>query len=147
MQLMVCIMQKFFKIDLNDYVLNTGSPHYVRFVENLKDYEVFQQGKSIRYSEKFPEGINVNFVEVLSENHLSVRTYERGVEDETLACGTGITACVLAYAFKNQLLEGNIKINALGGNLAVSFKNNNNTFSNIWLEGEAKFVFSGMIEA
>ena len=103
--------------------------------------------KGNRYSEKFPEGINVNFVEVLSENHLSVRTYERGVEDETLACGTGITACVLAYAFKNQLLEGNIKINALGGNLAVSFKNNNNTFSNIWLEGEAKFVFSGMIEA
>jgi len=129
-----------------DYVLNTGSPHYIQFVSNLKDFNVFESGKNIRYSEKFKsEGINVNFVEEIEPNYLFVRTYERGVEDETLACGTGITAATLAYASKNNLDFNTIKIKSLGGNLNVSFEKAANSFKNIWLEGEAKFVFSGEI--
>jgi diaminopimelate epimerase len=91
-------------------------------------------------------GINVNFVEVVDENKLFVRTYERGVENETYSCGTGVTASALAYAIKNNLQEGSISIKALGGNLKVSFERKEDKFTNVWLEGSANFIFEGEIE-
>ncbi|MCB9202316.1 MAG: diaminopimelate epimerase [Flavobacteriales bacterium] len=130
----------------NDYVINTGSPHYVQFVSDINNFNVYKEGNKIRYSELFKiEGINVNFVEEISENHIYVRTYERGVEDETLACGTGITASVLAYSQKKNLNSAKINVDALGGKLNVCFTKENNIFTNVWLEGGAEFVFSGEI--
>lgn len=129
----------------NDYVLNTGSPHYVKFVDNVKSYNVYENGKTIRNSKFFVKGINVNFVEIVSDNMLFVRTYERGVENETLSCGTGITASALCYAYKNSLQQGKVKIQSLGGELSVNFKEKNNKFFDIYLEGAAEFVFKGEI--
>ncbi|WP_124642713.1 diaminopimelate epimerase [Amniculibacterium aquaticum] len=125
-------------------VLNTGSPHFVQRVENLKDYEVFAKGKAIRNSEKFlKEGINVNFVEVLAENQLFVRTYERGVEDETYSCGTGVTASAISYLRNKNMNE--VKVKVLGGNLKVRLEKDGDSFKNIWLEGPAKLVFEGKV--
>ena len=130
----------------NYYLINTGSPHYIQFTTELDSKNVFEEGKNIRNNDTFKnEGINVNFVEPY-KNQLFVRTFERGVEDETLACGTGVTASVLAHAIKNNLIEGNVKIKTLGGNLSVSFKKAGDTFKDIWLEGPATFVFKGNIE-
>lgn len=129
----------------NDFVLNTGSPHYVKYVEHINDYDVYTNGKNIRNSEKFfKEGINVNFIEQLSDNELFVRTYERGVEDETYSCGTGVTASALTYLQKNN--QSNIAIKTLGGNLKVYAQKNNSGFSDVWLEGPAKQVFKGTIQ-
>lgn len=125
-------------------VLNTGSPHFVQRVENLKDYEVFAKGKAIRNSEKFlKEGINVNFVEILAENQLFVRTYERGVEDETYSCGTGVTASAISYLRNKNMNE--VKVKVLGGNLKVRLEKDGDSFKNIWLEGPAKLVFEGKV--
>ena len=129
----------------NHFVLDTGSPHYVTFVNDLNDVNVYNDGRSVRYNDRFEEkGINVNFVENTAEG-ISVLTYERGVEDETLACGTGVTACAIAHWIKNKSLT-NIPIKVKGGNLSVRFEPKNNTqFENIWLCGEATFVFEGEI--
>jgi diaminopimelate epimerase len=97
----------------NHYVINTGSPHFVIFEEKIKDKSIIMPSREIRYSKDFPEGINVNWVEEM-DNHLFVRTYERGVEDETYSCGTGVTASALVYANKNNLTEGHIKIKTKG---------------------------------
>jgi diaminopimelate epimerase len=130
----------------NYYVLNTGSPHYVEFTKNLKDKDVFTDGREIRYNERFrKEGINVNFVEI-EKGGLFVRTYERGVENETYACGTGIVASAISAALKNESDISSFPVRALGGNLVVSFEHNNLRFQNIWLEGPAEFVFSGDIK-
>ncbi|MFZ4400057.1 MAG: diaminopimelate epimerase [Bacteroidales bacterium] len=127
----------------NFNLLNTGSPHYVQFVKSVNDIDVLTEGRKIRYDKKFsPEGLNVNFVQIL-ENQLFVRTYERGVENETLSCGTGVTASALAFAFDKDIHQ--VFIHTLGGNLTVSFKKQNNTFQNIFLEGEACFVYEGKI--
>ena len=133
------------EINDNHFVLNTGSPHYVTFVKDLDEIDVFNQGRAIRYNDRFNEkGINVNFVENV-ENGISVATYERGVEDETLACGTGVTACAIANWIKNKTLT-NIPIKAKGGDLSVRFEpNENNQFKNIWLCGGATYVFKGEI--
>lgn len=130
-----------------DYFVHTGSPHYIQFVSNASEVDVFLEGKSIRYNDTYrEEGTNVNFVEVVTQNKLFVRTYERGVEDETLSCGTGVTAAAIAYAVNNGLLgQQKITIRTLGGNLAVSFLRNENTFSNVYLEGPAVAVFKGEI--
>ncbi len=129
------------------FIINTGSPHYVIFVKDLEHYDVYNEGKKIRYNDEFStEGINVDFVE-MNNKHLFVRTYERGVENETLSCGTGVTASALAAAIK--IGKDNINsfnIRTLGGSLKVDFKKNNNTFSEIWLQGPAAFVFKGEIE-
>jgi diaminopimelate epimerase len=128
------------------YILNTGSPHYVTFVEDLSDLDIVQSGRAIRYSSPFrEEGINVNFVEEL-EDGIEVNTYERGVEDETLSCGTGVTAAVLAHAVKRQIASGPTKIQTKGGALSVRFKQEGNLFSEIWLCGPANHVFRGEIE-
>lgn len=129
-----------------DFFVDTGSPHHVRFVENVSDYPVYEEGSKIRYSEKYGlKGTNVNFVTPLGTNQIQVRTYERGVEDETLSCGTGVTACALVYG--NQKGIDDIKINTLGGELNVRFsKKEDGSFEQIQLIGPAKQVFKGRIE-
>lgn len=125
-------------------VMNTGSPHYVKYVEDLEDFEVYQRGSEIRNSETYRrEGINVNFVEKINDGELFVRTYERGVEDETYSCGTGVTAAALTY-LQNQDAHS-VKIKVLGGNLKVYAEKDGENFKNIWLEGPAKQVFKGKI--
>jgi diaminopimelate epimerase len=128
------------------FFLNTGSPHVVKWVKRINDYNVFEEGKKIRYSEPYNSrgGTNVNFIEK-KEDHLIVRTYERGVENETLACGTGVTAAALVAALQNNVTnENNCPIVTLGGNLNVSYNRHaDNSFADIWLKGPANFVFEG----
>lgn len=131
------------KIDEN-FELNTGSPHYVTFVEMLKNYKVYENGNNIRNSTSYcQEGINVNFVEEISENEIFIRTYERGVEDETFSCGTGATASALVFLKDKNQTSVNVKV--LGGNLKVYAEQEGERFKNIWLEGSAKQVFKGKI--
>jgi diaminopimelate epimerase len=128
-----------------DYVLiDTGSPHYIRFENNISKMDVKKNGGSIRYSKDFPDGVNVNFLEILDSDYLKIRTYERGVEDETLACGTGATAAAIAYHSNGKTSKTKIKVEALGGMLTISFEcPKENNYSNIWLDGPAKMVFKG----
>ena len=127
----------------DEFFLNTGSPHFVRFVESLDGLDVVKEGRAVRYSDRFREtGTNVNFVK-LESGHLTVFTYERGVEDETLACGTGITASALSAALKCGVDSGRFSDTAKGGNLAVSFEKKGDSFTRIWLRGPAAFVFEG----
>jgi diaminopimelate epimerase len=127
-----------------NFELNTGSPHYVTFVEMLKNYKVYDSGNKIRNSPSYSqEGINVNFVEVISENEIFIRTYERGVEDETFSCGTGATASALVFLKDKNQPSVNVKV--LGGNLKVYADQEGEKFKNIWLEGPAKQVFKGKI--
>jgi len=133
--------------DATDFVLDTGSTHFVRFTDGVAEKDVFTEGKAIRYNETYAaKGININFVERKAD-HLFVRTYERGVEDETFACGTGVTAVALADAYatgKTGFIETPIKV--LGGNLTIKFNYDGKVFTNIFLEGPAKQVFGGNIE-
>jgi diaminopimelate epimerase len=142
-------------IDVNEinrdgeaYVLNTGSPHYINLVTGLKDKNVYQDGYAIRNNSTYKaQGINVNFVEPMNEGYF-VRTFERGVEAETYACGTGVTAVALAMA-KHKCQTGHINtpIKVLGGNLNIRFETNDSThFTNIFLEGPAVQVFGGEVE-
>ncbi len=127
------------------YALNTGSPHFVRFMDSLEELDVEKEGRMVRNNERFaPEGTNVNFVR-MEQGLLTVFTYERGVEAETLACGTGITASALCAALKTGLTEGTFQVKAKGGNLSVSFRLVGNRFSDIWLKGPAVFVFEGFL--
>lgn len=133
---------------LNDtYFLDTGSPHHVSFCDNIEEIDIYKEGKKIRYSSQYsPKGTNVNFVEI-KENNLIVRTYERGVEDETYSCGTGVTASAIAVSelMKNEEKNKEYKISTKGGNLKVCFNKQENYFTNIHLEGKASFVFEGEI--
>ena len=128
-----------------DCFLDTGSPHYIKKVENAEAENVFISGKTIRYSPDFAEkGINVNFVQE-TETGIKVRTYERGVEDETLSCGTGVTASALAVPTHKSGFN-KVLVSTPGGDLAVEFyKTGKNSFENIWLCGPATFVFKGEI--
>lgn len=132
--------------DDNCFKLNTGSPHWVQFVEELEDFPVVESGQAIRYSSAFKkEGINVNFIEWQGEK-LFVRTYERGVEGETYSCGTGVTAAALVSR-KHKPGKHRIYIKTLGGSLAVQFNaQEDGSFQDIWLQGPAKFVFKGEID-
>jgi diaminopimelate epimerase len=129
----------------NDFFINTGSPHYIKYIKGIDEVDIVSLGREIRYSEPFKkEGTNVNVIEEVLPNQLKVRTYERGVEDETLACGTGVTACALSYGVKHQLADAEILVKALGGNLSVNFKRDHeNRFTDIWLTGPAEYVFTG----
>lgn len=135
------------KDEADHFVLNTGSPHYVKFVTDLQNMNVEKEGSKIRYSKPFnEEGINVNFVEEIDEHTIFVRTYERGVEDETLSCGTGVTAAALVSAH-NDNSYNEIDVKTQGGNLCVEFHaSGNGAFSDIWLSGPADFVFKGQIK-
>jgi diaminopimelate epimerase len=130
----------------DDYFADTGSPHVIRFVTDVANYPVVETGRKIRYSASFaPGGTNVNFVEILPGNALFVRTYERGVEDETLSCGTGVTAAAIAASFHH--LASPIAVKTRGGNLTVEFKTGQaDTFTDIYLVGPAKLVFEGELE-
>ncbi len=132
----------------NFYFMDTGSPHYVSHRQNIDDLDIIEIGRSVRYSDKFkPGGTNVNLVEEISENHIKVRTYERGVEDETYSCGTGVVASAISTFIKNNK-NANFKIDVKGGKLQVNFEGNEDSgFDNIWLIGPATFVFKGEIEA
>lgn len=137
------------KIELgpNFSFLNTGSPHYVAFINDVSHYNVFEEGKKIRNNERFKtEGVNVNFVEK-QYNDLFVRTYERGVEAETYSCGTGVTAAALVAALKSvSTAQDFCDIKTLGGNLKVKFKKHpDNSFTDVWLEGPVTYVFKGEI--
>ena len=129
-----------------DYILNTGSPHLVRFVKDVELIRVAEEGRKIRNLPDYqPAGINVNFVTV-KEGKLHVRTYERGVEDETLSCGTGVTASAIAYAHRNEIQQGTVQIVARGGQLELDFRKNDKVFTDIFLQGPAARVFSGIIQ-
>lgn len=131
--------------DGDAYVLNTGSPHYVKIVKDLRHYPVHNEGYAIRNNETYQEkGINVNFVEKENDGYL-VRTFERGVENETLACGTGATAAAIAMALhenKTGAIETPIRV--LGGQLSISFIREGNNFRNVFLNGPADLVFEGI---
>jgi len=131
----------------NDFILDTGSPHYIKMVTDVMDYDVFRKGMEIRYSSDFAkEGINVNFVEQKRVDEIIVRTYERGVEDETLSCGTGVTASALA-CYHNEMGYNDVRVVTKGGRLRVEFDRiGENTFENIWLCGPALKVFEGDIQ-
>jgi diaminopimelate epimerase len=130
----------------DDYFLDTGSPHYVLFRDSLEGLNVYTEGRKIRYNERFREtGTNVNFVQ-WEDDRLKVVTYERGVEDETLACGTGITAAALCAALESGKHKGMFQVTARGGVLWVSFERKEEGFRNIWLKGPAEFVFEGWLD-
>jgi len=150
--------------EVNDgFFVDTGSPHFVKFVNKVGDYAVVEEGRKLRYSDAFkPAGANINFVETVDQGTLRVRTYERGVEDETLSCGTGVTAVSLAAVKKGY--QSPVTINVAGGKLSVEFKTSpgpvvpaapgNGTashrppasFHDIFLIGPAKMVFEGDLE-
>ena len=134
--------------DEEAYVLDTGSPHYVQLASNLESKDVYADGYAIRNNNTYKaKGINVNFVEPMAEGYF-VRTFERGVEDETYACGTGVTAVALAMArHHNQTGHITTPIKVLGGNLNIRFDYDGQLFSNIYLEGPAVQVFAGEVEA
>ncbi len=131
---------------LGDAFVHTGSPHHVRWVEDLEDYPVLEQGQLLRHDPCYaPGGSNVNFVEKVSDNEIFVRTFERGVENETLSCGTGVTAAALVCGALTQ--QKSIQIRTLGGNLRVTFEGNAlEGFDNIWLIGPAQQVYAGQIQ-
>ncbi len=123
----------------NYVFLNTGSPHHVQMASDLIDLNVKEKGREIRYGKRYnDEGSNINFVSQNSTDEFSVRTYERGVEDETLSCGTGVTAVALAMHYLNKTKNNLINLNTEGGKLAVSFKNNGEGYQDIWLLGPKK---------
>ncbi|HZH66993.1 MAG TPA: diaminopimelate epimerase [Flavisolibacter sp.] len=129
------------------HILNTGSPHYVEITDNVMALDVYARGSAVRYSDEFKaEGINVNFVEQTGErDHIIVRTYERGVEDETYSCGTGVTAAALV-CYYNENGYNYMDVQTKGGMLSVEFNKVENSYKNIWLIGPAAKVFEGDIE-
>ncbi len=136
-------VEKIEKTDGN-FVLNTGSPHFVAHIDGLQDFDVYKNGNKIRNSATYSrEGINVNFSTIISEDTLFVRTYERGVEDETLSCGTGATAAALVFMEEQGKSSVNVKV--LGGTLKVYAERDGKGFRNVWLEGPATQVFRGNI--
>lgn len=136
-------------IELNDldsklhakrsFYMNTGVPHAVFEIEKIKEYPVFDNGRKVRYDGRFPKGSNANFFEVTSLNHIKIRTYERGVENETLSCGTGATATALTaakfYGWKNEVV-----LETMGGILAVKFSED---LKDIYLCGKVEKIFTG----
>ena len=135
------------KIEKEYIFLDTGSPHHVTLVNDIENYDVKSKGSEIRYSDLYGNaGSNVNFVNQISDNHFRLRTYERGVEDETLSCGTGATATAIAMNAIGKTNSNSIYIDVEGGKLKVSFEKTNKGYENVFLEGAAASVFEGIIE-
>jgi diaminopimelate epimerase len=132
------------RVQENSVFVNTGTQHHVELVENLDVYPVFENGKKIRYSYKEP-GSNVNFVTQMNDITFKVRTYEKGVENETLACGTGVTAVAIAMHKIKKTVSSIIYLPVKGGVLEVSFTEENGTYTNVFLKGPANFVYKGEI--
>ena len=127
--------------------INTGVPHLVVFTDDTDNIDVVSEGRRLRYSQLYaPDGVNVNFVQT-DRDSIKVRTYERGVEGETLACGTGVTASVIAAAMTGKIVTNNPVVKARGGTLSVSYTLTSDGASDILLRGPATFVFSGEIES
>ena len=126
--------------------LDTGSPHHVELVNDLKDYDVKLHGERLRYGVPYKkEGCNINFVNQISDSKFAVRTYERGVENETLSCGTGVTAVAIAMHYIGKTEQSHLTLKTIGGELQVSFKKTENGYEDIWLMGAATQVFKGYI--
>jgi diaminopimelate epimerase len=126
--------------------LDTGSPHHVQMEANLSDFDVTTFGRKIRQGSPYNKaGSNVNFVSKISDEKFAVRTYERGVEDETLSCGTGVTAVALAMNYIGETEKNHLALQTEGGELQVSFDTSENGYENIWLIGPATQVFKGTI--
>lgn len=127
------------------WFLDTGSPHAVLKVRNVNEIDLVNEARVLRYSDQYKkEGTNVNFIHI-DNNEIFIRTYERGVEDETLACGTGVTAAAITAHNQGWIVDENIKVHAKGGDLSVSFTAENDNYTNVNLIGPAKFVFEGEI--
>lgn len=131
----------------NDFVLNTGSPHYVRFASHINQMRIIDEAHKIRYNDIYKtDGINVNFAEPVNPHTIRMRTYERGVEDETYSCGTGVVAASLAYASMSDDNLDTTTVETPGGFLKVNFERTDNGFKNIYLIGSALNVFEGEVE-
>ena len=130
------------------YFTDTGSPHFVTFIEKIEECDILNCGIYLRNDPRFPQGTNVNFIEKYNDG-IFVRTFERGVEDETLSCGTGVTAAALIYTLKFHFTDNqhNVPVYTRGGIFTVSFTKKGRKFSNIRLTGPVKFVFQGEIES
>lgn len=134
--------------DFEDHtVLDTGSPHYVCFSDIIDSLNIKEEGAKIRYSDSYAkDGININFVHKLSDTDFKVRTYERGVEDETFSCGTGVTAVALAMHHLGETRNDSVLLKTKGGDLEVTYQKTNEGYTNIWLIGATTFVFKGKVE-
>jgi diaminopimelate epimerase len=134
------------KYEHGDFILNTGSPHYIHLVNDVEHIDVVERGRQIRYSEPYKaNGINVNFVEQTADpDKIIVRTYERGVEDETYSCGTGVTAAALV-CYHNENGYNRVEVDTKGGRLSVEYDKIEDSFENVWLIGPALKVFEGDI--
>lgn len=130
-----------------NFILNTGSPHFIHLMNDVMLADVYKKGREIRYSAAFAaEGINVNFVEQVEDSDkIIVRTYERGVEDETLSCGTGVTAAALV-CYHNSNGFNSVDVQTKGGLLNVEYEKSGYRFTDIWLNGPAEKVFDGTID-
>jgi diaminopimelate epimerase len=136
-----------YKEEDGHFIVDTGSPHYIKFVDDVRDIDVVKEGTEIRYSERFAkDGINVNFVQNNGQDEIFVRTYERGVEDETFSCGTGVTACALV-CHHNDVGYNDVTVDTKGGQLVVKYERSyENAYTNIWLCGPAEKSFEGKME-
>lgn len=131
----------------SDLFLDTGSPHHIKMMDSLQNLNVKTEGAKIRYSDKYGQaGVNVNFVSKNTDDSFNIRTYERGVEDETLSCGTGVTAVALAMHYIGETKKNTVAIKAIGGDLQVMFDRVGDSYKNVWLCGLAEQVFKGAIE-
>lgn len=133
------------KVNENSVIAFTGTQHHVEMVTDLENFPVFEKGREIRYQYENP-GSNVNFVQQINENTFRVRTYEKGVEDETLACGTGVTAVAIGMHKTKKTASNSINLPVEGGILDVTFEEENGCYKNVFLKGPAKFVFQGNID-
>lgn len=133
------------KVNENSVIAFTGTQHHVEMVTDLENFPVFEKGREIRYQYENP-GSNLNFVQQINENTFRVRTYEKGVEDETLACGTGVTAVAIAMHKTKKTASNSINLPVEGGILEVTFEEENGCYKNVFLKGPAKFVFQGNID-
>jgi len=135
----------FIKNHGSDFIVDTGSPHYIKFVDNDTEIDVKSDGAAIRYSNEFEkQGINVNFVRI-DNNVLKMRTYERGVEDETLSCGTGVTAAAITAYDQKFIKQNEIDVIAKGGHLKIKLKKTETGYEDIWLIGPTENVYKGEI--
>lgn len=130
----------------DDYFADTGSPHHIAFADELEEIDLISQARSIRYNDHYrQEGVNVNFVKV-EDNALSMRTYERGVEDETYSCGTGVTAAAIIAHAAGKIKIQSVAVHTKGGNLKLSFSlSADGKYQDIWLQGPASYVYKGEI--
>jgi diaminopimelate epimerase len=136
-----------YKEENEHFIVDTGSPHYIKFVKDVMGVDVVKEGTQIRYSEAFAkEGINVNFVQSKGDDEIVVRTYERGVEDETYSCGTGVTASALV-CHHNDVGYNDVTVDTKGGRLVVKYdRSYDNKYTNIWLCGPAEKSYEGKVD-